>query len=81
MGERFWGLIIKRIRTSLEARIAQERGKHVERMAGYSNNDDALRREFGIDLEPDVSESTSAAVRTSGDKMGSQSRKRIKASI
>jgi len=55
-GERFWGLIIECIRTFLEARIAQERGEHVERTAGYSNDDDALRWEFRIDLEPEVSE-------------------------
>jgi len=41
----------------LGAKIAQERGKRAERTAGYSNDDDALRREFGIDLEPEVSES------------------------
>lgn len=55
-GERFQGLIIQRIRTTLETKIAQERGKRVERTAGYSNDDDALRREFGIDLELEVSE-------------------------
>ena len=38
------------------AKIAQEREKRAERTAGYSNDDDALRREFGIDLEPEVSE-------------------------
>jgi len=53
-GELFLGLIIERIRTSLEARIAQEPGKHVERTAGYSNDDDSLRQEFGIDLEREV---------------------------
>jgi len=40
----------------LGAKIAQERGKRAERTAGYSNDDDALRREFGINLEPKVSE-------------------------
>ena len=55
------GLRIKRIRTSLEARIAPEQGKHVERTAGYSNDDDPLRREFGIGVEPEVSESTEAS--------------------
>ena len=39
------------------AKIAQERGKCAERTAGYSNDDDALRREFRIDHEPEVSES------------------------
>ena len=55
-GERVKALIITWIKTTLEAKIAQERGKHVERTAGYSNVDDALRREFGIDLETEVSE-------------------------
>ena len=31
----------------MEARIAKERGKRVERTAGYDNEEDALRREFG----------------------------------
>jgi len=48
--------MIARIKTALRATIAQERGKHAERTAGYSNDDDALRREFEIDLEPEVSE-------------------------
>jgi len=57
-GKRFWGLIIERIMTSLKARIALEGGNRVERAAGYSNDDNVLRLEFGIDLEPEVSEST-----------------------
>jgi len=61
MGERFQGLIIKCIRTSLDARIAQERGNRVERMAGYSNDYHALRREFEIELEPEVSELTAGS--------------------
>jgi len=56
-GERLQCLFIARIKTALGAKIAQERGKHAERTAGYSNDDNALRREFGIDLEPEVSES------------------------
>jgi len=60
-GERFRGLIIERIRTFLERRIAQEWGKHVERTAGYSYDGDAFRWEFGIDLEPEVSESTAGS--------------------
>ena len=40
--------MIQRLRGTLEARIARERGKQVERTAGYSNNEEALRREFGI---------------------------------
>ena len=33
-------------------------GKCVDRTAGYSNNDERLRREVGIDLEVDGSEAT-----------------------
>jgi len=35
----------------------QERGNHAAGKAGYSNDDNALRWEFGTDLEPEVSES------------------------
>jgi len=35
-----------RITGTLEARIARERGKQVERPAGYSNDEEALRRKF-----------------------------------
>src|SRR5437899_12969668 len=48
--------IMERIRTTLEARMAKERGKRVERTTGYDNDEDALRREFGSDPEPDESE-------------------------
>ena len=44
--------MIQRIRGTLEARIARERGKQVERTARYSNDQEALRREFGIGLGP-----------------------------
>ena len=44
--------MIQRIRGTLEARIARERGKQVERTAKYSNNVEALRREFGIGPGP-----------------------------
>ena len=40
----------------MQARIAQERGKRVASTAAYSNNDEVLRREFGIDLESEISE-------------------------
>jgi len=69
-GEPFRGLIIQPIRTSLEARIAQEWGKRVERKAGYSNDDDALRRELGIDLEPEVSEWTAGGCADLGRQHG-----------
>ena len=44
--------MIQRIRGTWEARIARERGKQVERTAGYSNNEEALRREFGMGPGP-----------------------------
>ena len=44
--------MIQRIRGTLEARIARERGKQVERCAGYSNDKEALRREFGMGPGP-----------------------------
>jgi len=37
----------------LEAKIAKERGKRVERKVRYDNDDDALRCEFGSDTELD----------------------------
>ena len=36
----------------MEARIARERGKQVERTAGYSNDKEVLRREFGMGAGP-----------------------------
>jgi len=54
----------------LGAKIAQERGKHAERTAGYSNDDDALRREFGIDLKPEVSESVRGSRADLSDAIG-----------
>ena len=49
--------LVQRIRGTLEARIATERGKQVVRTAGYSNDEEALRREFGIGPGPDGLES------------------------
>ena len=49
--------MIQRIRGTLEARIAREQGKQVERTAGYSNDEETLRREFGIEAGPDGLES------------------------
>ena len=40
--------MIQWIRGTLEARIAREWGKQVERTARYSNHEEALRREFGM---------------------------------
>jgi len=50
------GGIIERTRTTLKARIEEGRGKRFERKEGYSNHEDALRRELGIDPEVDGSE-------------------------
>jgi len=55
-GEVWHGRIIERIRTTLKARIEKEQEKRVERTEGYSNDEDALRRKFGIDPEVDGSE-------------------------
>ena len=44
--------MIHRIRSTLEARIASERGKQVKRTAGYSNDEEALRQEFGMGPGP-----------------------------
>ena len=54
----------------MEAKIAQERGKRAERTGGYSNDDDALRWEFGIDLEPEVSESAQGSCADLADALG-----------
>ena len=45
--------IIQRIRTTFEAKIAKDRGKPVARRVGYDNDEDALRLEFGSDMELD----------------------------
>ena len=52
------------------AKIAQKRGKRAERTAGYSNDDDVLGREFGIDLEPQVSESAQGSRADLADAVG-----------
>ena len=43
--------IIARIREKLEEKIARERNTSVERTRGYSDNLEALRREFGMGPE------------------------------
>jgi len=48
--------IIEQIRTTLKAGIEKELRKRIERTEGYSNDEDALRREFGIDPPVDGSE-------------------------
>jgi len=50
----------------LEPRITKERGKRVERTAGYDNDEDALRREFGSDTELDELEAAGGLVDTGG---------------
>jgi len=50
----------------LEARIAKQLGKRVERMAGDDNDEDALRREFGSDTELDELEAAGGLVDTGG---------------
>ena len=54
----------------MEAKIAQERGKRAERTAGYSNDDNALRREFGIDLEPEASQPARGSFADPGEDLG-----------
>ena len=51
--------IIQRIRGPLEARIAKEWGKQVERTDGYSNDEEAFWQEFGMGPRPDELESAS----------------------
>jgi len=51
---------------TLEARILNEHGNRVERTAGYDNNEDALRREFGSDTELDELEAGGGLVDTGG---------------
>lgn len=50
----------------MEAKIAKERGKRVERTVGYDNDEDALRREFGSDTELDELEAAGGLVDTGG---------------
>ena len=52
--------MIRQIRTKLEARITKEQEKQVARSAGYSNDKDALRWEFGIEPAPYEAESAGA---------------------
>jgi len=50
----------------LEARIAKERGKQVERTAEYDNDEDTLRQEFGSDTELDELEASGGLMDTGG---------------
>jgi len=51
---------------TLEARITKEWGKQVERTAGYGNDEDALRREFGSNTELDELEAAGSLMDTGG---------------
>ena len=50
----------------MEASITKEPGNRVERMAGYDNDEDALRREFGSDIELDELEAAGGLVDRGG---------------
>ena len=50
----------------MEARIAKEAGKRVERTAGYDDDEKALRREFGSDMELDELEAAAGLMDTGG---------------
>jgi len=50
----------------LEARIAKKRGKRVERTAGYDNDEDAWRGEFGSDTDLGELEAAGGLVDTGG---------------
>ena len=50
----------------MKARIGKEQGKLVERTAGYNNDEDALRWEFGSDTELDELEAVGGLVDTGG---------------
>ena len=50
----------------MESRIAKERGKRVERTAGYDNDEQALREEFGSDMKLDQSEAADGLLDTGG---------------
>jgi len=50
----------------LEARIANEQGKRVERTAGYDKDEDPVRRKFGSDTELDELEAAGGLVDTGG---------------
>jgi len=66
MGSVWQRRISQRIRKTFEARIAKERGKRVERMAGYDDHEDGLRREVGSDTELDELEAAGGLGDTGG---------------
>jgi len=52
------GRITERIKTILKATIENKWEERIERTEGYFNDEEALRREFGMDPEVDRSEAT-----------------------
>ena len=59
----------------MEARIAKERGKWLQRRAGYDNDAHALRQEFGSYTELDELEVASGLVDTGGGHGGHNPRR------
>ena len=59
--------MIQQIRGTLEARLAREQGKQVERTARYSNDEEALRREFGMGPGPGGLESACGVATRGGE--------------
>lgn len=59
--------IIQRIRSALVGRIIKEQGKSPERMVGNDNDKEALRREFGSDIELDEGEAAAGLVDTGSE--------------
>jgi len=51
MGEVMRGGRIHQIRTTLKAKIEKERRKPVQRMEGYSNDEETISFDFGMDAE------------------------------
>jgi len=54
------------LRTCSTIGLLQERGKQVERTAGYDNDEDALRRDFGSNTELDELEAAGGLVDSGG---------------
>ena len=65
--ERVWqNHIIRRIRTTVEARIAKERGNQAEMTTRYLNHEEPLRRKFRIELRPKKAESAGGVANEEG---------------
>jgi len=63
------------VRTILEARIAKEWGKRVERTAGYDYDEEVLKREFGSDTKLDELQAAGGLVDTGGGHGGQEPRR------